>query len=62
MTYVDHRLAEHPLRLSKQRSVDLADLRSARNGDYRVLFRLDDDAATIWIVRIDHRAHAYRRP
>ena len=59
MTYVDHRLAENPARLSKPLSGELAHLRSGRNGDYRVLFRLDDPAV-LWIMRVDHRAHAYR--
>ncbi len=61
LTFVDQRLAGNPQRLSKVFSGELADLRSARNGDYRVLFRIDDQAAAIWIVHIDHRAHAYRR-
>lgn len=60
LTYVDHRLAENPERLSKPLGGGLADLRSARNGDYRVLFRLDADPAVLWIVHVDHRAHAYR--
>lgn len=60
MTYVDHRQAENPHRLSKPLRGDLAQLRSARNGDYRVLFRLTDDPAVLWIVHVDHRAHAYR--
>jgi mRNA interferase RelE/StbE len=60
MTYVDHRLAENPERLSKPLSGELAYLRSARNGDYRLLFRLTDDPAVRWIAHVDHRAHAYR--
>lgn len=60
MTYVDHRLAGNPHRLSKALSGELAHLRSARNGDYRILFRLDDDRTVLWIIRVDHRAHAYR--
>ena len=60
MTYVDQRLAENPQRLGKPLSGELAHLRSARNGDYRVLFRVTEDPAVIWIGRVDHRAHAYR--
>ena len=60
LTYVDHRLAENPQRLSKPLSGELTHLRSARNGDYRVLFRIDEEPAVVWIVRVDHRAHAYR--
>lgn len=61
MTFVDLRLADDPFRISKPLSGELADLRSARNGDYRVLFRLDNDPSVLWIVRVDHRAHVYRR-
>jgi mRNA interferase RelE/StbE len=60
MTYVDERLAENPQRLSKTLQGSLDGLRSARSGDYRVLFRLDEDAEHLFIIRIDHRAHAYR--
>ena len=60
MTYIDNRLAENPYRLSRPLSAELAHLRGARNGDYRVLFRLDDEHAILWIIRVDHRAHAYR--
>ena len=63
MTYVDQRLAElaeNPHRLSTPLSGELTHTRSARNGDYRVLFRVAQDPAVIWIVHVDHRAHAYR--
>jgi len=60
LTYVDHRLAVNPHRLSKELGGDLQGLRSARNGDYRVLLRIDDAEAIIWIVHVDHRARVYR--
>jgi len=60
MTYVDFRLAENPERHSKPLTGALSDERGARNGDYRVLFRLTETPPTIWIVRVDHRAHVYR--
>jgi len=59
-TYVDARLAANPGRLSKPLTGPLADQRTARNGDYRVLFRLTANPPTIWIIRVDHRAHVYR--
>lgn len=61
LTYVDERLAADPHRLSKPLSGDLLGLRTARNGDYRVLLRVTEDPAVVWIIRVDHRAHAYRR-
>jgi mRNA-degrading endonuclease RelE of RelBE toxin-antitoxin system len=53
-------LAENPHRLSKVLRGELAAYRSARRGDYRVLFRIDDDKHTIVIVAISHPAHIYR--
>ncbi len=58
--FISGPLAENPHRLSKPLRNDLAGLRSARRGDYRILLRLDDDHRTILIVDIDHRAHIYR--
>jgi mRNA interferase RelE/StbE len=53
-------LAENPQRHSKALRGELAAYRSARRGDYRVLFRMDDDKHAIVIVAINHRAHIYR--
>ena len=55
-------LAKDPMRLSKPLTGELAGLRSARRGDYRVLIDVDDAAARILVVRIAHRADAYRPP
>ena len=60
MTYADERLAENPQRLSKVLQGSLQGLRSARSGDYRVLFRLCEESEQLFIVRVDHRSHAYR--
>ena len=59
LAYVDGRLAADPRRLSKPLHGDLAGLFTARNGDYRILLRVDDPAV-IWIIHVDHRAHLYR--
>jgi mRNA interferase RelE/StbE len=60
MTFVGARLAENPARLSKPLHQELSGLRSARNGDYRVLIRVDDASEMLWVVRVHHRAHVYR--
>jgi mRNA-degrading endonuclease RelE of RelBE toxin-antitoxin system len=54
-------LADNPHRLSKPLRGELASYRSARRGDYRVLFRIDEDRPVILIVAVNHRAHIYRR-
>ncbi len=58
--FVAHVLPESPERISKPLTGELAGLRSARRGDYRVLFELDSEARVILVARIGHRAHIYR--
>ena len=53
-------LAENPARSSKPLTGELEGLRSARRGDYRVLLRIDEDASTVVIIRVAHRADVYR--
>jgi mRNA interferase RelE/StbE len=53
-------LANHPQRLSKPLRGDLDGYHSARRGDYRVVFRIDEDERTVVVVGIKHRAHIYR--
>jgi mRNA-degrading endonuclease RelE of RelBE toxin-antitoxin system len=64
MTYVESRLAVNPRRLSKALTGELEGLHTARNGDYRILLRIDDGIddgpPSIWIIHVDHRAHIYR--
>ncbi len=60
MVYVDERLGEDPQRLSKPLHGDLQGKRTARNGDYRILIRIDGNSQMVWILTVDHRAHIYR--
>jgi mRNA interferase RelE/StbE len=53
-------LAREPRRVGKPLRDDLAELFSARRGPYRVLYRIDDAARIVFIVRVDHRADVYR--
>jgi mRNA-degrading endonuclease RelE of RelBE toxin-antitoxin system len=53
-------LADNPQRLSKPLRGQLDGYRSARRGDYRVIFRVDEDEHAVVIVGIRHRAHIYR--
>ena len=46
--------------MSKPLQGDLDSHRSARRGDYRVLFSLDDERGVLLVERIAHRADAYR--
>ena len=40
---------------------ELAGLYSARRGTFRVLYRIDDAEHLVTVVRVEHRADAYRR-
>lgn len=54
-------LADNPGRVGRELTLELAGLHSARRGDFRVLYRIEDDEARVTIVNIDHRADVYRR-
>jgi mRNA interferase RelE/StbE len=54
-------LAREPRRVGKPLGHELAGQYSARRGPYRLLYRIDDAAGTIWVHRVDHRADVYRR-
>ena len=56
------RLAENPCRVGKPLTRELTGTYSARRGDYRVLYRVDDVTKVVLVVRIDHRARVYRTP
>ena len=58
--FVTVTLSSNPERMSKPLRGELEGLRSARRGDYRVLFSLDDATRTLLVVRIAHRADVYR--
>jgi mRNA interferase RelE/StbE len=53
-------LAASPHRVGKPLKLGMEGLHSARRGDYRVIYRIDDDARQVDIVAIEHRADAYR--
>lgn len=55
-------LAREPRRVGKPLQRELAGTFSARRGPYRLLYRVDDAAARIYILRIDHRTDVYRHP
>ena len=53
-------LRENPHRVGKQLKEPLFPLYSARRGEYRVIYRILDDAVIIEIVAVAHRRDAYR--
>jgi mRNA-degrading endonuclease RelE of RelBE toxin-antitoxin system len=53
-------LLEAPERVGKPLRYELEGYWSARRGAYRIIYRLDNDARTVRVVRIDHRSDVYR--
>lgn len=53
-------LPTNPPRVGKPLHNELVGLHSARRGDYRVLYRIDQDRHVAFVVRIDHRGRIYR--
>ena len=54
-------IAEDPHRAGKPLRGELEGLRSARRGDFRIIYEVDDEAQMVLIHRTVHRATAYRR-
>lgn len=54
-------LPAEPYRLSKPLRFEFEGWRVARRGDYRVTFRALEDDRVLYVGRIEHRAHIYRR-
>ena len=53
-------LIENPHRVGGQLQRELAGLRSARRGAYRVVYEIDEPEHLVIVHRIDHRSTVYR--
>lgn len=53
-------LARDPWRVSKPLHDELEGFRGARRGEYRIVFRVDDEKREIRVLRVDHRSDIYR--
>jgi mRNA interferase RelE/StbE len=53
-------LAASPCRVGKPLRLGLEGLHSARRGDYRVIYRIDDRQRQVTVVAIEHRSDVYR--
>jgi len=53
-------LAANPHRVGKPLKLGLEGLHSARRGDYRVIYRIDDGDHRVDVLAIEHRSDAYR--
>jgi mRNA interferase RelE/StbE len=53
-------LAASLYRAGKPLKLGLEGLHSARRGDYRVIYRIDDHQRRVTVIAIEHRSDAYR--
>jgi len=53
-------LAAEPHRVGKPLRFELEGLWSARRGQYRVIYSIQEDQVLVRVVRISHRADVYR--
>jgi len=60
VTFAFVALADNPRRRGKPLGADFAGLWSARRGDYRIIYEIDDEVHLVDVVRIAHRSEAYR--
>ena len=58
--FVHGSLAENPRRVGRPLRLELEGLHSARRGDYRVLYRIDEERRRVEVVAVEHRSDAYR--
>jgi mRNA interferase RelE/StbE len=54
-------LASNPHQVGRPLRFELEGKHSAHRGDYRVVYRIDDQRRSVDILAIDHRADVYRR-
>lgn len=53
-------LAENPERVGRALRFDLEGKHSARRGDFRVVYEIDDRRHLVTVIAIDHRSDIYR--
>jgi len=58
--FINGPLLDDPRRVGKPLKPPLAPAYSARRGEYRILYRIDDITRTVEVTAINRRADAYR--
>ncbi len=54
-------VADNPHRMGAPLKLGLRGLHSARRGDHRIIYAIDDEAGVVQVVTIEHRSEVYRR-
>ncbi|HET9690751.1 MAG TPA: type II toxin-antitoxin system RelE/ParE family toxin [Acidimicrobiales bacterium] len=55
-------LSDDPRRVGAPLRAPFAGQWRARRGDYRVRYRIDEEAGVVFVLDVDHRRDAYRHP
>jgi mRNA interferase RelE/StbE len=58
--FVYRALAQNPQRVGRELRLELVGKRSARRGDFRVIYEIDDEQRVVTVIAIDHRSDVYR--
>ena len=58
--FITGALIENSQHVGRALRNELAGIHSARRGTYLVLYRIDEDAREVIVLRIDHRRNVYR--
>jgi mRNA interferase RelE/StbE len=58
--FITGRLLENPYRVGGDLTRDLAGYRSARLGEYRIIYRIVEEQRLVRVLRIEHRSEVYR--
>jgi mRNA-degrading endonuclease RelE of RelBE toxin-antitoxin system len=59
--FIYRALAANPHRVGRELRLDLTGVWSARRGDYRVLYCIDEEQTRVEVIVIEHRRDVYRR-
>lgn len=60
VAFIESVLAENPHRAGKPLRDPLAGLHVARRGEFRIIYRIDDDQIAVLVITIQHRRDVYR--
>lgn len=55
-------LADNRQRVGRELRFELTGKRSARRGDFRVIYQIVDEERVVTVIAIDHRSDVYRQP
>lgn len=58
--FIESALLVNPERVGKRLRPPMQDDHSARRGDYRVIYRIDEQRRTVIVLSVSHRRVAYR--